>query len=619
MSLFVKSPQLNLTVGSTTFKNTRLLTAKINRYENAFDIGTLDLKDVGADIRSIIGDGGVVQVSVGDGYHPAAAANGVFSGVIRFLTESRDATAGQKSSVKCDGAGFGFAEMLLAQDYGIQASCAVQTLKTILSDATYGVVPKFVNSVLGSADPSGFAYDYSHVDDIYGLINYLYSPYKTCSKFMTDDLFPIVQAIKGLSAGPHWIVNLAGKLLVTTIGSHSVDVAAQGWPTYFGGGAAPVTLEEGVHFKEFNLQNMSTQSNYILYHSPWLWPSNRDYLTELVPIAGWNGNYMTVSYGNTTPQVGYNYIQAVVNNQNMYESFWYPDASNLALNIKNAGGYFNHPVFGCYLRRNASFSIANDPELFSITFNNAGASWAEADVDLRSLLPNPGVWAPIEFQVGSYANNTNAPKWFQGLGWTGSFDWSIVNQLVFKPVGGNQIVGAEIDIDGLYFAGWVIRVAKNSTKIAASWVKMAVINDPFGKDDSLNAADDTGSIARLCYAELLRRQTSPTIGTFLTCLAPSLQPGQIVHVHAKKSKAGVWQIDTNMRVPQLTQTIDGKASSTLWTVTSDVTNSKSQSAYTSVNMKDQNVRPEFQDRQSTGIKMRDVDITQLRLVHDYPS
>ena len=52
-------------------------------------------------------------------------------------------------------------------------------------------------------------------------------------------------------------------------------------------------------------------------------------------------------------------------------------------------------------------------------------------------------------------------------------------------------------------------------------------------------------------------------------------------------------------------------------VTSDVTNSNANTALNSHQELQRARRPEFQDKQSTGIKMRDIDITQPILAVDY--
>jgi hypothetical protein len=78
-------------------------------------------------------------------------------------------------------------------------------------------------------------------------------------------------------------------------------------------------------------------------------------------------------------------------------------------------------------------------------------------------------------------------------------------------------------------------------------MKIKVITDNIAKDDSLVASDDTGVMARMAYAELLRAQTTPMTGTFTTPIAPDALAGQLIHVHAKKKSDGTFAIDKNFK------------------------------------------------------------------------
>jgi hypothetical protein len=97
-----------------------------------------------------------------------------------------------------------------------------------------------------------------------------------------------------------------------------------------------------------------------------------------------------------------------------------------------------------------------------------------------------------------------------------------------------------------------------------------------------------------------------------------LLAGQLVHVHARLNSAGAHQVDMDMRESQVEHDMSEAGFITTHTVTSDVINSMSRQAFDSYNQVAANERPEFQDRQSTGIKMRELDITQKLLENVYP-
>jgi len=66
--------------------------------------------------------------------------------------------------------------------------------------------------------------------------------------------------------------------------------------------------------------------------------------------------------------------------------------------------------------------------------------------------------------------------------------------------------------DGFRFDAHVIR---GTYRTGVSLTKVKTITDDVGKDDSGLASDDTGTIARLAYAELLRAAAQPTTGKII--------------------------------------------------------------------------------------------------------
>jgi len=151
---------------------------------------------------------------------------------------------------------------------------------------------------------------------------------------------------------------------------------------------------------------------------------------------------------------------------------------------------------------------------------------------------------------------------------------------------------------------------------------MKVVTDNIGKDDTCQSGTpgttDVGTIARLAYAELLRCQTTPIVGTFTTPIIPTALPGQLVHVHAKKKKDGSFNIDSNFRITAVIHSMTNQGFLTRFDVTDDVTNSHPRSRFGDINKVLAAARPEFQDRQASSIKMPELDITQTVLEEDYP-
>jgi len=626
MVTYMPIPQLKVVVGATTFQADIVTRAHVIRRENGFDTATVVFSDYQSKNRATIIKGAAITISVKD--NSEAAWTTVFVGVIRFVTETVPA---ETITAKCDGAGYGFCETVCAQEYGVQSNNpTLDTIQLILTNATTGIVPAWVNHTFGDlAEDTGYAYvttsgGVDYVDPITGSINYLYFPYKPNNKCL-NDICTVIQAIKGAAAGPHWIVTTDDKLLVTTVGSHSAASAGVGWTTYYGNSATAATLVQGTDFTTISgLETMSPEANYILYHGAWQKPGNGDAWTE-DNAAAWTGVNIAVTDSHTckVPVAGVGHsILGTVTVKSVDEHFYYPTTDNLHLDLDAAGGKYNVPSVNFWARRNAALTLGASPDLMAI---DLGTNWGAAIVwscaiDLTKFLVNADQWYHMSIPVSQYwrtaETTSDAFREWQPAG--GGGDWTDINRISFTIV--NKEVDSGLYIDGLCFAGWCLRGAKwnNPVISAANPLKLKVINDPFGKDDTLDQDITTGTIARMAYAELLRCKTTPTVGTFTTPMMKDLLPGQLVHVHARPNSAGAHQVNMDMRESQVEHDMSEAGFITTHSVTSDVVNSMSRQAFDSYNQVLTNVRPEFQDRQSTGIKMRELDITQKLLENVYP-
>ena len=184
--------------------------------------------------------------------------------------------------------------------------------------------------------------------------------------------------------------------------------------------------------------------------------------------------------------------------------------------------------------------------------------------------------------------------------------------------------GETLHIDGMHFGDAnVCRVAWNSTSVTNSKLKTKLITDNTGKDDTLLSGvlgtTDTGLMARMAYAELLRCQTTSLVGWVKTFMISDLLPGQIFKIYAKKTSGGTYNInDTEMRVTKLIQ--EGSVVGCISTIylTDDLSNSHPRTLYEDWNkVVNAAARPEFQDRQASSMKAGQIDIRVPRLVEDY--
>ena len=578
----------------------------VRRHENGFDTATLILEDTEAtNYVDKLATDDVIVISQRDASEAwAVILNGVIRRVEPFLPPNL-------LMVECDGTGYGFDMTVCGQEYGVESSNpTLDTIKEMVEDATNGIVPKWVNKLLGTATDSGYAYT-TQIETIAGSIQYLYFPFKLCDKSI-NDICDIVQAIKGASAGPHWIIDISKRLCLATVGAHGAPASTY-WPTWWRTNVAGSTLVEGEDFKNFRFENLAKEANYILYHGLFKRPSTGDFWTN-ISSSLWGKDSKTnlandSSAGNF--KLGSDSVKADNIGYSPYNLFcWYPSACDLAWDVTKWGGKHNIPSLNVWLKNDFGTSSSQYLRLFMSTGTTTGISFD--DYFYAQFTPSDNVWRNSTFQIGPYSRQgENATVWFS----VGAPSWSNINYVGFLYVKDVSEV-VTMWIDGLQFNGWILRGARQSAAFSATDpLKLKVITDNVAKDDS-GKTDDSGTLGRLAKAELLRCKTTPIVGTFTIPIANDLLPGQLVHLHAKKQSSGAFRIDTDFRVLALAHNVDAGFNTTV-EVTSDIINARARPLPTQLNTILGAVRPEFQDRQASSIKTREIDITQAILENSY--
>jgi len=620
-------PQIKLTVttGGVAYVIDSMFSGKIIRNENGFDTGTFTVSDAaGTDpcryYPSKIAGGSLVQCEMKDGSETVWTT--VLNGVVRFVYVKMS-EQGWSLDLKCDGAGYGFAETVCGEEYGTESrNPTLDKISEILTDANHGIIPKWTNSILGSATASGYSYTYANVEDIVGSMRYVYLPFKPCHKAI-GDVCDLLQAIKGSNAGPHWIVGTDDKFRLKTVGSDQA-----GWDDYYGGSLAASTLEQGVDFLSYDFQDLTREANYILYHGAFRKPGNGDLWTEnnaaLWGVPG--GGFVTLSNEgpDTIWKVGHYSLKALVNIQDISEErFYYPSAQNAAWDLTRIGGDYTIPTFSFWARRNATLTLAASPDWLSVHFAKTlvGPVMYSASIDLTKFLPEASKWYNICFGIGPNWQQFESNSAFNTIEPTGGGgDWTTVNWIEFQII--DKPVNSALYIDGVQFNGWVLRGAKEAGIGATNKLKLKVITDDIGKDDTMRygtpGTTDLGIMAQLAKAELYRCKTTPLVGEVRTPYLYDLLPGQLLHIHAKKTASGTFNIDMDMRTVTHELDFDGtNGFISRISVTSDVINSYPRMAWTNINKIQAAARPEFQDRQASSLKTREIDVTQTILEETY--
>ena len=595
-------PQVRLTVttGGAAYSIDGLLSGKIVRNENGFDIADFTVHDgIGLErsryYPSQIDAGSLVKCEMKDSSETAWTT--VFNGVTRFAYIGMT-KQGHKLDLKCDGAGYGFEETGVGEEYGTESrNPTLDKISEILTDANHGIVPIWVNSILGNvANASGYSYTYANVEDIVGSMKYVYFPFKPCSKALAD-LGDLLQAIKGANAGCHWIVGTDDKFRLKTVGSDQA-----GWTGYYGGSQAASTLEEGNDPLNYSFESLTREANYVLYHGTMRKPADGDKWTE--NNSGlWAVTNGAVSDENAIVKIGSYSLQFDPNNA---AGSWidYPAAHNASWNITNCGGRYNIPSLSFWVNNGTGAA-------FNVCLVQSGVGYFQLS---RLLNPPAGIWQGYTIPVGPYGKSSDTGVYWVPTVITGAPSWSDIDYIAFIFYSAT----GSVYLDGLQFNGHVLRGAKEAGIGATNKLKLKVITDDVGKDDSLVAADDSGVMAQLAKAELYRCKTTPLVGEIRVPYLYDLLPGQLLHVHAKKNTAGTFNIDRDMRAVRVEHDFDSaNGFKDRIAVTSDVINSYPRMAWTNMNKVLAAARPEFQDRQATSVKTREIDITQTILEVTY--
>jgi hypothetical protein len=174
-------------------------------------------------------------------------------------------------------------------------------------------------------------------------------------------------------------------------------------------------------------------------------------------------------------------------------------------------------------------------------------------------------------------------------------------------------------VDGLNFQGQVIRAAKDSTKITNDDERQLYIFDSVGKDDTTKygtpGTTDTGYMARIAKAELLRAAKKPLVGKVTIPLALTLLPGQLIHIHENKKSDGTFNIDSNFRAVEVQHSFTVQGALTTVSVTNDVKNSIVNKTYNMANILVNQILGK--DRESLNLKSMNIDLTTPILTETY--
>jgi hypothetical protein len=589
----MNNPHFKVTLGTEVFEDRKLESAQITCEENNFDTALLTFDNT-PNLYPTVAAGSAVTVEVKDASFSSTYTK-IFVGTVLYPVYGFGSIS--KITFQCAGTGYPLNMMNCAEEYGEQSR---NPTVTSLQDITTDLINSWVNIYMNTPDASGYNINIDNVEDIAGTIPYIPFPYKPVNKCL-DDLCDLLTAING--TGPHWIVDVDSKLRIKNIGTNQT-----GWTKYYGGAdntAGQATLTQGIDFIDGSFEPLGKEANVVVYYGTWRRPSSGDTWTNTSSTLWGTATSDTLSDDSTQKIVGADSVKNLVSHYPggaAVTDMYYPSAQNAAWDF-NSFTEFNTPNINFYLRRSAGAS--------NITLALVTAAGRHFSTTLS--ITDADTWQHFSFPIGPYANLQSKDFYWQKTG-TPDPDWANINyiQFIFNGTNGNYI-----QVDGLHFgSAAVCRIARQefpdevvggrgTLGQATNPVKTKVLTDNIGKDDSLSDTDDSGLMAQLAKAELLRLSKATNLGKFTTNMIPDILPGQYVYI------GGDW------RITRLTHTINANGYRTAFEVTDDLTNSHTRLRYEDINKQYASIRPEWQDRQSSSIKTGNLDIRIARLQTPY--
>ncbi len=599
------NPQFKLTLGAEEFIRRKMVSAQVIREENAYDTAVVALDNM-PEVSAVAGDAATLEVKDSSD----AAYTTVFAGTVLFPSDSFGDS--DKIGYQLVGTAYPLNMMNVAEEYGVQSrNPAVDTVQTILTDASVGVIPMYVEKYFAGTKASGYTVNTDNVADITGSIPYLCAPYKPANKLL-DDLLDLAAAING--AGAHWMVDADSNLYVKNQADSQGD-----WTYYYGGSQAAATLRRGVDFHTGTFQLLGKEANVIVYYGAWRRPSSGDAWTEN-SASNWgtaaDTPNTTITDETTVKIVGEKSIKITLGSPDTDIAAIYPLTANANWDFSGFTD-FNTPSLTFYIA--ASFALG--VTTLTILLKKNSSEYYRVDLD-NTLITAANKLSPIQIPVGPYSsqNSTSNIQWDTTN--APSTGWAEINYIEVRWI---TPTGTSIYVDGLHFGSAAIcRVARErfptgdptagTLGTTANPIRTKVLTDNVGKDDSLTAADDSGLMAQLAKAELLRLATPVKLGKFVTSIIPDFLPGQHVYLPDYLTTAATH----DWRVTKLTHNFTAEPWTTAFEVTDDVVNSHSRTRYEDVNKQYAAMRPEWQDRQASSIKSGNLDIRISRLETSYP-
>ena len=568
-------PSFKITIGGNDYIDDKALTVQVVLRENNISSISFTVDDYKSSSYVGIFDAlTAIDISLRYG---SASWNQVFGGIISSVAPQLS-MQGELLQVGAWGDGNALVKTHCDESYGVESvdNHTVDTPKEIIED----IIDEHVNKIFGAAAASnwsiGKAVDNAHAGLSVTFLNSQYHNNFVNVNRVCDLANAYAQGLGPPEVSTHWFVDTTPNFMFKKI---DADHTGGDWDHYWGGtegvdpgtqASSTITVTRDMILYDFR-KHIEEYANHIVLSSKFRMPAE-DYWTEDSGGAAlWGSNNITVT-DNVTSIVGSHSIHLHPDG-GANASAWYPSGKNASWDLTRCGSPHTVPTLGLYVQKNSNIGIAG-MSIYSGVGNKVDVWYT-----FETLMNNVNnKWVYLEFPVGPYFDLESNER--SQLAETGNMDWTDVDWIQIDMA---SDVTDQLYIDDLHFSGVIVREAKDAAEIAANKTYQKVIRNDTAVSDTLVASDDSGTAARLAYAELLRRSQTPIVGMVQIPLAPTILPGQTVHMHAclkqgySITDANAFRIDKDMRVKEVRHLIGKSAKyggfETRLNLTDDVTNS----------------------------------------------
>lgn len=592
-------PEFKIETNGTTFINEESVSLTLVRPENNIAFAVLNIDDYRSkNFEAVFDSLNTLDLSL---RYQGADWTKVFSGIISTVRPqlSRE---GEILEASVWGKGWSLIKTHCNTSYGVEGKKSFSQPTDIWAD----IVNNYINKSFGGAN-TGYAITTTYISSItLPSVTFVESAYK--SNF---DLINILCDLRNSYTGQqspiqksvHWIVDPTGNLRIKTIGTSQT-----GWTDYWKGSQVASTLEVAKDMILYDFKkNIEEYANKIVLCSALRKPAY-DYWTENHSGLWGHGVEGTLTDDNSVKIVGSYSLKSTINNGQTAHNIWYPSAANAGWDFTKIESPNNPPSIDFYVRRE---SLAANFQIWMETSVNNGYY-----VNLGDSIPNSDEWVHFSVPFGNYYSRrekTNV-KWRE-LG--SVYNWNNINRIRLAHT---CTVGQtpSIWVDDLHFFSKIIREAYDSTAITANKEYQRVILNDTAIDDTFKATDDSGTAARLVYAELLRRKQTPIVGIIKIPGVPDILPGQLTHIHSNKKADGTFRIDKDFRIKEIRHTLSNTGFETILNLTDDLYNSHAFAAPTAYSLLAEYAGA-LGHAEAKNLKSSGIDIEIPRLSKNYPS